>query len=134
MPLDYLFEEYRNVIFPSEMEKFDSLILQCVKKSISALLDASVDDSAIHQVVIENWGITQEDFFNILREVKKEKALNLLKCELSYQGYSSTQADNFIRSNMIGIHLSNTPELLKQWNNPEKIIKTVQRQKKNKEK
>ena len=97
-----------------------------------ALLDADVDDSVIRRVVVEQWHTSEEELIDLLVDAKIEIALFLLKQHLTFQGYAPEEANKFISSNMIKIHLSRDHELLKSWKNPEKIIKEVQKKKKSK--
>mgnify|MGYP003293432187 CR=1 FL=1 len=129
-----MLEEYRNNLLPSERSLFDEFTAIGVTKTIYALLDANVDDSVIQRVVVDHWEISREDFSDFLINAKKEIALHLLRQHLTFQGYAADEADRFISSHMVKIHLSHNHELLAQWRNPEKIIKTVQQKKKSKEK
>ena len=127
-------EQYRNNLLPSERPLFDEVVSIGIKKTVYALLDADVDDTVIQRVVIDNWDITYEDFIDVLIDAKKEIALYLLWQHLTLQGYTTNEAERFISSNGVEIHLSRNHELLKQWKNPEKIYKAVQQKKKGKEK
>ena len=127
-------EDYRNSVLPSDRQLFDELVTMGIKKTIYALLDADVDDPVVQRVVIDNWEISQEVFTDFLIDAKKEMALYFIRQHLTFQGYTVEQADKFISSNMIKIHLSHNHDLLKQWKSPEKILKAVQQKKKNKEK
>lgn len=127
-------EDYRNSVLPSERQLFDDLVTMGIKKTIYALLDADVDDPVVQRVVVDNWEISQEAFTDFLINAKKEMALYFIRQHLTFQGYTVEQADEFISCNMIKIHLSYNHELLKQWKNPEKILKAVQQKKRNKEK
>lgn len=126
-------EEYRNNLLPSDRRLFDEVVDIGIRKTIYALLDADVADPVIQRVVIDNWAISQEEFSNYLINAKKEIALYLLRQHLSFQGYSPDEADRYISTHMINIHLSRNHELLKQWKSPEKILKAVQPKKKSKE-
>ena len=70
-------EEYRNSLLPSDRSLFDEFVAIGIKKTIYALLDANVDDSAIQRVVIDHWNISQEEFRDVLIDAKKEVALYL---------------------------------------------------------
>lgn len=126
-------EEYRNNLLPSDRQLFDEVVDIGIRKTIYALLDADVTDPVIQRVVISNWDISQEEFSNYLISAKKEIALFLLRQHLSFQGYSPDEADRYISTHMINIHLSHNHELLKLWKNPEKILKAVQQKNKSKE-
>lgn len=127
-------EEYRNSLLPSDRSLFDEFVTIGIKKTIYALLDANVEDPVIKRVVIDHWNISQEEFTDVLTDAKKEAALYLVRQHLLFQGYNPDEADKFLSSHMIKIHLSHNHELLNQWKSPEKILKTVQQKKKNKEK
>lgn len=126
-------EEYRNNLLPSDRRLFDEVVDIGIRKTIYALLDADVTDPVIQRVVISNWDISQEEFDNYLICAKKEIALYLLRQHLSFQGYTPDEADHYISSHMIIIHLSHNHELLRLWKSPEKILKAIQQKKKSKE-
>lgn len=123
-------DEYRNNLLPSERSLFDEVVEIGIRKTIDALLDADVDDSVMQHVVFEHWGVSQKDFRDILVQEKINAALYLLRQHLELQNYTSSEISKLLSSLAVKPHLIHNHELLKQWKNPEKILKTLQKKSK----
>lgn len=126
-------DTYRNNLLPSERRLFDEFVDIGIVKTIYALLDAKVDDQVIKRVVTTHWNISSDEFIDIFTHARINAALDLLWEHLRLMGYTESQADEFLDANSIKHRLSHNHELLKYWNNPEKLIKAVQPKKKSKE-
>lgn len=126
-------DAYRNNLLPSERRLFDEFVDIGIVKTIYALLDAKVDDLVIKRVVTTHWNISNDEFIDVFTHARINAALDLLWEHLRLMGYTESQADEFLDANSIENRLFHNRELLKYWNNPEKLIKAVQQKKKNKE-
>lgn len=128
------FADYRNNLLPSDRKLFDELFEFSVSKAVDTLLDADVDDCVIQRVITAHWGILEEDFRHLLVSSKKNVAVSRIEQHLRFNGYSLIEAKNYISTHSIKIRLNHEHDLLSHWKNPEKILKTIQQEKKNKEK
>ena len=126
-------DDYRNNLLPSERRLFDEFVDIGIVKTIYALLDAKVDDLVIKRVVTTHWSISSDEFIDIFTHARIDAALELLWEHLRLMGFTESQANAFLNANAIEKRLFHNHELLKYWNNPEKLYKAVQQKKKNKE-
>lgn len=126
-------DAYRNSLLPSERRLFDEFVDIGIVKTIYALLDAKVEEQEIKRVVTMYWDISNDEFIDFFTQSRINAALDLLWEHLRLKGYSELQADDFIDANSIKNRLLHNHELLKYWNNPEKLIKAIQQKKKSKE-
>ena len=94
---------------------------------IAAMYEAGVDDDLIIKMLSKYWGIEQQDAVQRIVFEKQNLCTRELSRYLQLQGYSESEINTLLRDQRVKIKIRHNKELLKLWNNPQKLLKDIQR-------
>lgn len=108
-------------------EAFSEAIEIGIANTIASLYDTNVDDKTILRIVNEHWGLTIPEIEDRLVFEKQQAALSSVKQYLKLNGYSESKITKFLRDNLISSKIRHQPETWKMRDNPQEIIKLLEK-------
>lgn len=90
-------------------------------KTIAALYEANVEDSAIIELMNKHWDMTMRETTHILTIEKRQAALRELQLFLELEGYSESMIRSFMIKHSVTMQMKENPELQKLRNDPKKL-------------
>jgi len=124
--VDFAKKFYRESLNQAGNIAFSEGIEIGIENTIAALYDADVDDEVIVRLLNKHWGISNDEAEERLIFEKSQAAIRELRRYLKLQGYSTAEANQFMRTNMASIKIKRDADLRKLRRNPEKLMKAVQ--------
>lgn len=123
--LDLAIDFYGESINEAEKIAFANAIDIGIKKTITVLYEANVQDNDIINLMNKHWGICRDEAIDRLMYEKNQAPLRELKLFLKMQGLSPKEIQNFMISNKVSMKLKKNPELRELRRKPDKLMKAV---------
>lgn len=123
----FLCEAIKEVYDENSVQAFNDATEIGVSNMIAAMYEAGVDDDLIIKMLNKYWRIEQQDAVQRIVFEKQELCTRELSRYLQLQGYSEGEIHTLIRNQRVEIKIRHNKELLKLWNNPQKLLKEIQR-------
>ena len=122
-----LCETIKEVYDKNSVQAFNDATEIGVSNMIAAMYEAGVDDDLIIKMLNKYWRIEQQDAVQRIVFEKQKLCTRELSRYLQLQGYSEGEIHTLLRDQRVGIKIRHNKELLKLWNNPQKLLKEIQR-------